>query len=106
MFDVTTREKVADFSLFTSHFSLLKVLPVFHRAPGATPSEAVLQEKAVQEIALDNLVGEALTAVDILHGRSGLHDATSVLARADIRIIEGIDIDSHARGMLGELGRS
>ena len=66
----------------------------------------MLQEEAVQEVALDNLIGKAFTAVDIFRGRSRLHDATSVLTSPNIRIIEGVDVDSHSLSMLGQLGGS
>ena len=80
------------------------MLPILHRAPGAAPFEAVLNEKAIQEVALDDLVGEALAAVDILRGRGGLHDAAAVLAGTHIGVIERVDVDRHALSMLGELG--
>lgn len=109
LFDVTDHKKVADaetFSLLSFHFSLLEVLPVLHRTPGAAPLESVLQEKPVEQIALDYLIGKSLTAVDILRGRSRLYDAAPVLTSPHVWIVEGVDVDGHTHGVLGELGRS
>ena len=79
------------------------MLPVLHGAPGASPGEAVLEEETVEEVALHNLIGEGTGTVGIGNGSGRLYDATAIAPFTDVRVVEGIDVDSHPSGVLGEL---
>ena len=80
------------------------MLVVFHGAPGAAPDEAVLDEELVAEIIGGDLVTEVLLAIDIRQARGGLDDAMTVfLTITDVRVVEGIDIDGQAVGMLRQV---
>lgn len=82
------------------------MLPVFHRPPRATPFESVLQKEAVQKVAFDDFIRKGLATVDVFDGGSRFDDAPTILSRSDIRIVERVDIDSHACSVFGELGRA
>ena len=78
------------------------MLPVFHSAPGTAPTETVLEEEAVEQVALLYLIRERLSAVDVSGSGNWLDDTLPVLACIDIGIVEGVDIDGHSQSMLGE----
>ena len=83
-----------------------EVLVVFHGAPGAAPDEAVFDEQAVAEVAFIDLVTELLAAVGIGLAVGGLNDPAAILRMADIGIVERVDVDGEAAGVIGELLRT
>ena len=85
---------------------VFEVLVVFHGAPGAAPDEAVFDEQAVAEVAFIDLVAELLAAVGIGLAVGGFYDPAAILRMADIGIVERIDVDGEAAGVIGELLRT
>ena len=81
---------------------VFEVLVVFHGAPGAAPDEAVFDEQTVAEVAFIDLVAELLAAVGIGLAVGGFNDPTAILRMADIGIVERIDVDGEAAGVIGE----
>ena len=79
------------------------MLVILHGAPSAAPSEAVLEEEAVEKITLYNLITILLAAVGIGTGRGRLDDLRAVLGVTDVGIIKGIDIDGETTGMIREM---
>ena len=79
---------------------LLEVLVVLQRAPGATPGEAVLAEETVAEVMAGNLIGKTLVAVDIGAPGGGLDEQRAVPLPAHAGVVEGVDIDGEATGMV------
>ena len=80
------------------------MLVVLHGAPGAAPSEAMFDEELVAEIIGGDLVTEVFLAIDIRQARGGLDDAMTVfLTITDVRVVEGIDVDGQAVGMLRQV---
>ena len=82
------------------------MLPVFHGPPRSTPFKAMLQKKAIQKVTLHNFIRKGFTAIHIFDGRCWFHNATPVLACPYIGIIERVDINSHAHGMLRKFSRT
>ena len=78
---------------------IFEVLVVFHGAPAASPGEAVLDEKAVAEIAFLDFVAIGFTTIGVGFGVGGFNDLTAVLAITDIGVIEWVDVDGEASGM-------
>ena len=70
------------------------MLPVLHAAPTATPTEAVGGEDLLTQVVLVDLVWEIHVAVHIID-RSRWPDTASF----DARVLQGVDIDSHAKGV-------
>ena len=77
------------------------MLVVFHGAPGAAPDEAVFDEQAVAEVAFIDLVAELLAAVGIGLAVGGFNNPAAILRMADIGIVECVDVDGEAAGMIG-----
>ena len=77
------------------------MLIVFGAGPGAAPVEAVLEEEAVAEVAANNLVGEVSVTVDVRRAGGGLDDTRARWRDAVIGIVERIDVDGLAVGVLG-----
>ena len=78
---------------------VFEVLIVFHRAPAATPGKAVFDKKPVAEIAFLDFIAIGLAAVGIGFGVGGFDNLTTVLAIADIGVVEWVDIDGKASGV-------
>ena len=75
------------------------MLVVLERAPGTTPAEAVLEEKAVAEVAALYLVVEAALAMGIGFGVGWLDEQPAIGTPLDIGIVQRIDVNSHPHGM-------
>ena len=84
----------------------LEMLVIFGRVPVAAPGETVLGEKAVAQIVLVDLVGEALAAVgiDFAAGWRDIVASVTVSAKDHIGIIVGVDVNGQSVGVLGEAG--
>ena len=71
------------------------MLIILHRTQGTTPGKTMLDEELVKEIVGGNLIAEVLLAIDIRQARGRLNDTMTVfLTITDIRVIQGIDVDS------------
>ena len=81
------------------------MLVILHRAPGAAPGEAVFEEELVTEVAGFYLIAVVLGAVGVRLAVRGVDNLGAVLAVTDVRIIEGVDVDGEASGVIGELLR-
>ena len=81
---------------------LFKVLIIFLGAPIAAPRKAVRLEETIAEITLSNLIGMILAAVGILLACCRLDESGTVAALADAGVIEWVDVDGHAHGVLGQ----
>ena len=78
---------------------VFEVLIVFHRAPAAAPGEAVFDKEAVAEIAFLDFVAIGLATVGIGLGVGGLDNLTTILAIADIGVVERVDVDGETTGV-------
>ena len=76
------------------------MLVVLHRPPVAAPFEAMLDEEAVAEVVLRNLILERLTAVDVGFARGRLDEHRAVFLPADTGIIQRIDVDGESTRMV------
>ena len=82
-------------------FSSLKMLVVLHATPAATPTETVRFERLFAKVVVIDFVGELFAPVHIIGGR-GRTDARAF----DTGILQWIDVDSQAEGMLRESPRT
>lgn len=78
------------------------MLVVLAGAPGTAPGEVVAGEEAVAEVVAGDLVGEGAGAVGVGTAGRGVDDEGAVAATEAMGVVEGIDIDSEAEGVLGE----
>ena len=76
------------------------MLVVLHGAPVASPFEAMLDEEAVAEVVLRDLILERLTAVDVGLTRGRLDEQRTVFLPTDTGIIQRIDVDGESTGMV------
>ena len=81
---------------------ILEMLVVFHRPPRAAPDEAVLEEQTVTKVAFHNLIAIVLFPVNIWLGIRRLNNCLPVTI-ADVWVVERVDVDGEASGMIGEL---
>ena len=81
---------------------LFEVLIVLESAPGTTPTETVLKEKAIAEVVGGNLVFKRLRTVNIGLTRCWFNLQRAVFLPAHAGIVERIDVDGKALGVLGE----
>jgi len=82
-------------------FPSLKMLVVFHATPTATPAETIRFERLFAKVVVINFVGELLATVNVVSSR-GRTDTRSF----DTGVLQWIDVDSHAKGMLREPPRT
>ncbi len=82
------------------------MLIVFHRAPRTTPSETMLEEQSVEQVAPDNAIGRGTGTIGIGCSRSRLHVERTVRATAHAGIIKCVDIDCHTSRVFGEMALS
>ena len=78
------------------------MLIVFDALPAATPFKSGFGEKAVAEVAGCYLVREVACSVDVGRRCGRLYVERTVGAFLDVRVVEGVDVDSEALGMLGK----
>lgn len=78
------------------------MLVILHGLPVTAPLETMLDEEAIAEVALRNLIGEVLAAVDIGLTRSRLDEQRTVLLTTHTGVIKRIDIDGESTGMVRE----
>ena len=77
------------------------MLVVFHRPPRSAPGKAILKKQLIAEVTLVDLIFEVLLAVTVGFGCGWLNHLLSVLACPDIRVIERIDVNGEAFGVIG-----
>ena len=83
---------------------LLEMLVVFAGVPIAAPGKAVSLEKLITQIVFINLVRKILAPVCIGFAarRGNVVASVRISAKDNIRIVERIDVDRQAIGMLGK----
>ena len=81
---------------------LLKMLIIFAGIPVTTPGEAVFLKELVAEIIFINLIGKGLgtVSVDFTASRRNVSLSGFSFVKDNIGIVEGIDVNSTAKGML------
>ena len=81
---------------------LLEVLIIFAGIPVTTPGEAVFLKELVAEIIFINLIGKDFrtVSVDFTASRRNVSFSGFSFVKDDIRIVEGIDVNGTAKGML------
>lgn len=79
-------------------FPPLKMLVVLHATPAATPTETVRFERLFAKVVVIDFVGELFATVNVVSSR-GRTDTRSF----DTGVLQWVDVDSHAKGMLREL---
>ena len=82
-------------------FPSLKMLVVFHATPAATPTKTVRFERLFAKVVVIDFVRELLATVHIIGG-CGRTDARAF----NTGILQRIDVDSQAEGMLREPPRT
>ena len=71
------------------------MLVVFHVTPAAAPSETIRLKCLFAEVVVVDFMGKLLAPIHVVGGR-GRPDARAF----DTRILQGVDVDGHAEGML------
>lgn len=82
-------------------FPSLKMLVILQATPAATPTETIRFERLFAKVVVVDFVGELLATVNVVGG-CGRTDARAF----DTGILQWIDVDSHAKGMLREPPRT
>ena len=93
-------EEFFTYSGFYAEKLLFEMLVVFQRAPRPTPAESVLNEKAVAEVLLCNLVFKRFRAVCIGFARCRLNKQRAVFLTLYTGVIQRIDIDGESTCMV------
>ena len=79
------------------------MLVVLARGPVAAPVEASGGEEAEAEVIVVNLVGEVPRAVAVRLAGDGLDERRAIIEGLDVGVVEGVDVDGQAAGVLGEV---
>ena len=80
------------------------MLEVLARCPVTAPLEAGISEETEAEVVVGDLIGEVPCAVAVGLGSGGLNEAGAIGTILVIGVIECVDINGQATGMLRELG--
>ena len=75
-------------------FSFLKVLIVFHATPLTAPLEAIRFKHFLAKVVLVDFVWKIFGPIQIIRCRAWLNKGAF-----DVRILQRIDVDSHAESM-------
>ena len=79
------------------------MLEVLARCPVTAPLEAGISEETEAEVVVGDLIGEVPCAVAVGLGSGGLNEAGAIGTILVIGVIECVDINGQATGMLREL---
>ena len=76
------------------------MLVVLYIVPVAAPGKAMFDKEPVAQVFLCNFVGKAQVSVGIGQGRGGGDLFGAILRVGNVRIVQGIDVNSQAIGVL------
>ena len=80
----------------------LKMLIIFAGTPTAAPGEAMLYKKLVSKVGFVDLIRKILFSVRIGFAPGGGDIDRAVLAGGDVGVVEGIQVNGKAVGMVGK----